>query len=77
MSTVDQEHESVCQAFGRVLKAARAVNGMSQEAQAQAIGMDRSYASMLERGKQCPTLVMFIRIAKGLAYARLICCWTP
>jgi transcriptional regulator with XRE-family HTH domain len=62
----DEEHERICRAFGRALKAARAVRGESQETLSHAIGIDRSYESMLERGKQCPTLAMFVRIAKGI-----------
>jgi transcriptional regulator with XRE-family HTH domain len=64
--SINEEHERVCKAFGRVLKAARAVRGQSQEALSHAIGIDRSYESMLERGKQCPTLAMLLRIAKGI-----------
>jgi transcriptional regulator with XRE-family HTH domain len=66
MNTFDEEHEHICKAFGRVLKAARAVKGQSQEAQASAIGIDRCYEGMLERGKQCLTLAMFLRVAKGI-----------
>lgn len=62
----DRDHERVRKAFARVLKAARAVDGRSQEALASATGIDRSYISMLERGKQCPTIAMFLRIAKGM-----------
>jgi transcriptional regulator with XRE-family HTH domain len=64
--SVNEEHERVCKAFGRVLKAARAVRGESQETLSQVIGIDRSYESMLERGKQCPTLAMVLRIARGI-----------
>jgi transcriptional regulator with XRE-family HTH domain len=62
----DEEHERICKAFGHVLRAARAARGESQEALSQAVGIDRSYESMLERGKQCPTLAMMLRIAKGI-----------
>lgn len=50
-------------AFGRVLAALRHVAGCSQESLAFEAGLDRSYISLLERGKRSPTLDTIARLA--------------
>lgn len=53
-------------AFGRVLREARVATGMSQEKFADAVGMDRTTISLLERGKQSPTIDTLFRLAEKL-----------
>lgn len=65
-SGADAHKKQVCRAFGKVLKAARARSGMSQQTLANGADADRSYLSMLERGLQQPTLTMLLRIARAL-----------
>lgn len=58
--------EEVAKAFGTVLKARRIATGMSQELLALTTGMERSYLSRLERGLSQPTLLVLLKVAKGL-----------
>ena len=44
------------QAFAKTLKELRKIKGISQEALALEADLDRTYISMLERGKRQPTL---------------------
>jgi transcriptional regulator with XRE-family HTH domain len=43
-------------AFGRALRQQRAIRGLSQEGMADLCGMDRTYVSLLERGRRSPTI---------------------
>lgn len=52
--------------FGQVLKEARDATGISQEKFAHAVGMDRTTISLLERGKQSPTVETVWRLSKEL-----------
>ncbi len=56
----------VIKVFGEVLKEARTAKGMSQEALAFASELDRTYISMLERGKRQPTISVIFRLAEAL-----------
>lgn len=52
--------------FGIVLRAAREATGLSQESFADAVGMDRTTISLLERGKQSPTVETVWRMSEQL-----------
>lgn len=52
--------------FGEKLKKARILKGLSQEALALSLGFDRTYISLLERGKRSPSLIAINKIAKFL-----------
>lgn len=51
--------------FGTRCKALRTESGMSQEAFANAIGMDRSYYASIEAGRRNVTLANMAKIASG------------
>jgi transcriptional regulator with XRE-family HTH domain len=53
-------------AFGRTLRAARLMRGMSQEQLAEASDSDRTYPSLLERGLRTPTFFVILCLAQGL-----------
>ena len=53
-------------AFGLAVQAKRAEIGVSQEALADAAGIDRSYLSSIERGLQNVGLVLAAKIASAL-----------
>lgn len=53
-------------AFGRALKAARTERGLSQEVLAERGDFDRTYPSMLERGRRSPTFFVILQLAHGL-----------
>lgn len=52
--------------FGEIIKNIRERNGISQEILAKKTGLDRSYLSNIEMGKQSPTLQTILRLASGL-----------
>ncbi len=54
-------------AFGTVLKELRTAMGLSQEKLAFACGLDRTFISMLERGKRQPSLTSILLLAKALS----------
>ncbi len=56
----------VIEAFGEVLREARVEKGLSQEALAFASELDRTYISMLERGKRQPTISVIFKLAAAL-----------
>ena len=64
MDRVELEKQKV--AFGKVLREAREATGLSQEDFADAVDMDRTTISLLERGKQSPTLDTIWRMAEQL-----------
>jgi transcriptional regulator with XRE-family HTH domain len=55
-----------CVNFGKGIRALRLKSGLSQEAFADEVGIDRTYMSGIERGVRNPTLTMVCRIAKAL-----------
>lgn len=57
---------SMGMAFGKALREARMREGMSQEALAHEAGLDRTYISMLERGKRQPTIATLFSLAQVL-----------
>lgn len=52
--------------LGQAIRAQREQLGLSQEKLAEQCGFDRTYISMLERGKRNPSLLNLLRLAKGL-----------
>lgn len=52
--------------LGQAIRSRREQLGLSQEKLADKCGFDRTYISMLERGKRNPSLLNLLRIAKGL-----------
>jgi transcriptional regulator with XRE-family HTH domain len=52
--------------LGQVIRNKRLQLGISQEALAERCGFDRTYISMLERGKRNPSLLNLLKLAKGL-----------
>jgi transcriptional regulator with XRE-family HTH domain len=57
---------SIAVAFGRVLRDCRQKAGLSQEALAFDADIDRTFVSLMERGKRQPTLETLFRLAKVL-----------
>lgn len=53
-------------AFGMVLRKNRLEKSYSQEELAHICGLDRTYISLLERGKRKPTINTLFALAKGL-----------
>jgi len=53
-------------AFGAAVRARRERLGISQEAFAHEVELERSYVSGIERGVRNPTLRVISRLAKGL-----------
>lgn len=56
----------IAKAFGASAQARRHKAGMSQEALAHETSIERSYISRLERGLSQPTLLVLLKLAKGL-----------
>lgn len=52
--------------LGQSIKKQREQLGLSQEKLADRCGFDRTYISMLERGKRNPSLLNLIKLADGL-----------
>ena len=52
--------------LGKAIRARRAELKISQEELAERCGFDRTYISMLERGKRNPSLLNLLRLVKGL-----------
>jgi len=57
---------SIPDAFGRVLREYRGKAELSQEELALEADVDRTYISLLERGRRQPTLETIFRLAKVL-----------
>jgi transcriptional regulator with XRE-family HTH domain len=62
-------HREVSIAFGRVLREARRSRKLSQEQLALRGGLDRTYASMMERGLRQPTVAVLLRLSEVLDIA--------
>lgn len=63
---MQEEKENIAGAFGSLLQELRLESNLSQEKLAEESGLDRSYISLLERGKAQPTLETLFRIAATL-----------
>lgn len=66
MSDVVSMDRELMTSFGKRCRALRAEAGMSQEAFANSIGMDRSYYASIETGMRNVTLASMAKIAQGL-----------
>jgi transcriptional regulator with XRE-family HTH domain len=66
LSTNTLERHRVALAFGVVLRTARKQRGLSQEELGEGAELDRTYASLLERGLRTPTLTVIIELARVL-----------
>ncbi len=62
---MSSRHE-VAHAFGYVLRTTRHSAGLSQEELAFRADLDRTYPSLLERGRRTPTLDVLFRLGVGL-----------
>jgi XRE family transcriptional regulator, regulator of sulfur utilization len=60
------EGRQVAAAFGSVLRAVRQEAGVTQEDLAFRADVDRTYPSLLERGRRQPTLAIVLRVARAL-----------
>jgi len=56
----------IARAFGAALRAARQAQGVSQDELAERCDIDRTFPSLLERGKRGPTFEMLLRLADKL-----------
>jgi transcriptional regulator with XRE-family HTH domain len=54
------------QPLGQAIRTRRVSLGLSQEQLADRCGFDRTYISMLERGKRNPSFLNLLRLAQGL-----------
>jgi len=61
-----RDRQVVARAWGSVLRAAREAAGMSQETLATRAHLDRTYPSLLERGRRTPTLTSLFAISRAL-----------
>ena len=57
--------------LAKKIKNARLVKGVSQEVLADDCGFDRTYISMLERGKRNPSYLNLLKLSKGLKISLL------
>lgn len=51
--------------FGNIIKNMRNKQSLSQEELAKRTGLDRTYISLLERGKKNPSLLTILKICKA------------
>lgn len=56
----------IIETFGKVLRELREANHISQEKFAEYCDLDRTYISLLERGKRQPTITTIFKLAKAL-----------
>jgi transcriptional regulator with XRE-family HTH domain len=61
-----EDRSRVALAFGSTLRDVRRLRGLTQEQLALAGGFDRTYPSLLERGRRTPTLGVLFRLADAL-----------
>jgi transcriptional regulator with XRE-family HTH domain len=52
--------------YGKALRIARAVSGVSQTALAKKSGLDASYISLIEKGSRTPSLPTLERLSRAL-----------
>jgi len=62
-----KREQTISERFGQVVKVVRERQGISQEKLAELADIDRTYVSMIERGKRQPTLEVASRIASALS----------
>ena len=56
----------VAKAFGAAVQQARVQRGVSQEALAGLVGIERAHVGKIERGEHLPTIVAVFKLARGL-----------
>ena len=56
-------------AFGLILREIRVSRSLSQEELAHQCNLDRTFISLLERGKRQPTLTTILKLARTLGVA--------
>ena len=66
VSRLGYERRRVARAFGIVLKITRRRQGLSQDRLSERCDHDRTYPSLLERGRRGPSLSMFLVLAHAL-----------
>lgn len=64
---MDAGNPTILARFGDRLRAIRAAAGISQEALAELAELDRTYISLLERGKRNPSLTCIGQLAGALS----------
>lgn len=71
---VGKRELTTAQAFGLVLRRQRNERGLSQEALALEAGIQRNYVSLIELGKNQPTVTIVFKLASALSIkpARLV-----
>lgn len=62
-----QDEDGQLKALGAAIRARRKAVGMSQEALADAAGVDRSHMGKVERGERNVTILNVVRIAAALS----------
>ena len=60
------QRNQAARAFGLALKAARTERRLSQEELAERGEFDRTYPSLLERGRRTPTFFVIVQLAHAL-----------
>ena len=63
---VSHQRIQAARAFGLALKAARVERGLTQEDLAERGDFDRTYPSLLERGRRSPTFLVILQLAYAL-----------
>ena len=63
----DHQNHPELASIGRAIRAARLAKGLSQEALADAAGVDRSYLGGIERGEHNLAVINLKKIAEALA----------
>ena len=61
-----RKEQTISERFGKVIKTVRQGQGVSQEKLAELAEIDRTYVSLIERGRRQPTLEVASRIATAL-----------
>ncbi|QQG47868.1 MAG: helix-turn-helix transcriptional regulator [Candidatus Woesebacteria bacterium] len=59
-------HKHILEKFGRKVQQTRKSKGVTQDALAASISMDRTYIGLIERGERNPTIRTLYKISKSL-----------
>ncbi|MEO8581972.1 MAG: helix-turn-helix transcriptional regulator [Patescibacteria group bacterium] len=59
-------HKHILEKFGQKLQQTRKSKGVTQEALAVMVSMDRTYIGLIERGERNPTVRTLYKISKAL-----------
>ncbi len=67
MGTASTDDDSaIVAAVGAAIREQRTAAGLSQTRLAQIAGISRPYLNLVEAGHKCPTVVVLVRLARGL-----------